>query len=43
MNAAFGTAPLDATQWAVCAAMASTVLWASELRKLIAGAMRRVR
>jgi P-type Ca2+ transporter type 2C len=35
LNAAFGTVPLSLEQWAVCAAMASTVLWASELRKLV--------
>jgi len=41
LNTAFGTAPLDPRQWLVCTAMASTVLWASELRKLIARAIRR--
>jgi P-type Ca2+ transporter type 2C len=35
LNAAFGTAPLDTQQWLMCAAMASMVLWVSELRKLI--------
>jgi len=34
LNAAFGTVPLDAGQWVACVAIASTVLWASELRKL---------
>ena len=34
LNQAFGTAPLTLEQWLVCATMASTVLWASELRKL---------
>ncbi len=34
LNVAFGTVPLTVGQWAGCAAMASTVLWASELRKL---------
>jgi potassium/sodium efflux P-type ATPase len=34
LNHAFGTVPLTADQWLVCAAMASVVLWASELRKL---------
>jgi Ca2+-transporting ATPase len=34
LNAAFGTVPLDLDQWCVCAAMASVVLWFSELRKL---------
>ena len=34
LNLAFGTVPLSLAQWALCTAMASTVLWASELRKL---------
>ncbi len=33
LNQAFGTAPLSAGQWGVCVAMASGVLWFSELRK----------
>lgn len=33
LNLAFGTVPLDAVQWAWCAAVASAVLWFSELRK----------
>ncbi|MCD6681779.1 MAG: cation-translocating P-type ATPase [Burkholderiaceae bacterium] len=33
MNAAFGTVPLSAEQWLFCSAMASTVLWCSELAK----------
>jgi P-type Ca2+ transporter type 2C len=33
LNAAFGTVPLSITQWAVCVAMASAVLWFGELRK----------
>jgi P-type Ca2+ transporter type 2C len=36
LNVAFGTVPLMLEQWALCAAMASAVLWASELRKLAA-------
>ncbi|MGZ8815325.1 MAG: hypothetical protein ACXWZI_15395, partial [Mycobacterium sp.] len=32
---AFTTEPLSLAQWLVCIAMASTVLWASEIRKLI--------
>lgn len=40
LNAAFGTAPLTAGQWLVCALMASSVLWISELRKLIHRCMR---
>ena len=35
LNVAFGTTPLTLNQWLVCAAMASCVLWYSELRKLI--------
>ncbi|HEX6074362.1 MAG TPA: cation-translocating P-type ATPase [Micromonosporaceae bacterium] len=35
LNAAFGTTPLTAGQWLVCTALASTVLWAGELRKLV--------
>jgi P-type Ca2+ transporter type 2C len=35
LNIAFGTVPLTLDQWAVCAAMASVVLWSSELRKLV--------
>jgi Ca2+-transporting ATPase len=34
LNIAFGTTPLTPGQWALCAAMASVVLWFSELRKL---------
>ncbi|MFN0184305.1 MAG: cation-translocating P-type ATPase [Aquabacterium sp.] len=33
LNLAFATVPLTPGQWALCAGMASTVLWASELRK----------
>ena len=36
LNAAFGTAPLTLGQWLTCMAMASGVLWYSELRKLVA-------
>jgi magnesium-transporting ATPase (P-type) len=35
LNRAFGTVPLSAAQWAVCVAMASVVLVASELRKVV--------
>jgi magnesium-transporting ATPase (P-type) len=35
LNVAFGTVPLTPGQWAVCAALASSVLWATELRKLV--------
>jgi magnesium-transporting ATPase (P-type) len=34
LNLAFGTVPLTFDQWWACAAMASVVLWFSELRKL---------
>ena len=34
LNVAFGTVPLSLEQWALCTAMASVVLWTSELRKL---------
>ena len=35
LNVAFGTVPLSLGQWAVCAAMGSTVLWFAELRKVV--------
>ncbi len=35
LNVAFGTVPLQPDQWLVCVAMASLVLWFSELRKLV--------
>ncbi|GGO60985.1 cation-translocating P-type ATPase [Nonomuraea cavernae] len=35
LNTAFTTSPLSFEQWLVCVAMASAVLWVSELRKLI--------
>ena len=34
LNVAFGTVPLTLNQWLTCIAMASVVLWYSELRKL---------
>ena len=34
LTAGFGTTPLAIDQWLVCAALASTVLWVGELRKL---------
>ena len=34
LNSAFGTVPLTLEQWLICVAMASVVLWYSELRKL---------
>jgi len=36
LNVAFGTVPLELKQWLVCAAMASVVLWYSEIRKGVA-------
>jgi magnesium-transporting ATPase (P-type) len=41
LNIAFGTVPLRLDQWAVCVAMASTVLWAGELRKAVLRRRRR--
>jgi len=35
LNRAFGTTPLSATDWGLCAALASLVLWADELKKLV--------
>ncbi len=35
LNVAFGTAPLELEQWLACAAIASIVLWFSELRKCV--------
>ncbi|OBI36942.1 haloacid dehalogenase [Mycobacterium sp. E1386] len=35
LNTAFTTTPLSVSQWLVCVAMASTVLWVSEIRKFI--------
>ncbi len=34
VNRPFGTTPLDGPQWRFCTGVASTVLWASELREL---------
>jgi magnesium-transporting ATPase (P-type) len=36
LNQAFGTVPLGPRDWSICIALASLVLWAAELRKLIA-------
>ena len=41
LNVAFGTTPLSLDQWLVCIAMASAVLWAGELRKLMASLLTR--
>jgi P-type Ca2+ transporter type 2C len=35
LNVAFGTAPLALSDWLLCVAMASAVLWIDELKKLI--------
>ncbi|MEZ0353878.1 cation-translocating P-type ATPase [Mycobacterium sp. pR1184] len=35
LNTAFTTEPLSVGQWLVCIAMSSTVLWVSEIRKVI--------
>jgi len=35
LNEAFDTAPLGADDWAVCAGLASVVLWAAEGKKLL--------
>ena len=35
LNRAFGTTPLAAGDWALCAALASAVLWVDELKKLL--------
>jgi len=36
LNAAFGTVPLEPGEWLICALVASSVLWADEIRKLMA-------
>jgi len=41
LNLAFGTVPLAFDQWLLCAAMASVVVWYSELRKLASRAWSR--
>ena len=35
LNDAFGTTPLSATDWLICVALASAVLWANEAKKLL--------
>lgn len=35
LNEAFGTVPLSATDWLLCTAIASSVLWIDELKKLV--------
>ena len=41
LNLAFGTVPLTLDQWVLCLAMASGVLWYSELMKLVSRTWRR--
>lgn len=36
LNDAFGTAPIGLDDWLVCAGLASVVLWATELKKVVA-------
>jgi len=43
LNTAFGTVPLSPGQWLVCVAMASAVLWVSEVHKLVLRARGRSR
>ena len=40
LNVAFGTAPLTLDQWVACVALASVVLWVSELGKVAVRALR---
>ena len=40
LNAAFGTVPLSGIEWAGCIVIASAVLWAEELKKIVAGVRR---
>jgi Ca2+-transporting ATPase len=35
LNRAFSTTPLSGTEWATCAAIASSVLWADEVKKFL--------
>jgi Ca2+-transporting ATPase len=41
LNEPFGTTALGARDWVLCTAMASAVLWANELRKLLSRTRRR--
>ena len=41
LNRAFGTSPLSLEQWLVCLAMASAILWVTELEKILVRAFRR--
>ena len=40
LNDAFGTTPIGLGDWLICAALASGVLWATELKKLVARSIR---
>ena len=40
LNEAFATVPLSVSEWATCLAIASVVLWADELQKLVTRAAR---
>ncbi|MFN5602338.1 MAG: cation transporting ATPase C-terminal domain-containing protein [Acidimicrobiaceae bacterium] len=35
MQSLFETTSLSATEWAVCVAVASSILWVEEIRKLV--------
>jgi hypothetical protein len=35
LNVAFGMVPMNAESWVACAALASSVLWVEEARKLV--------
>jgi potassium/sodium efflux P-type ATPase len=41
LNAAFDTTPLAAGEWLICVGLASLVLWADELKKLLGRALER--
>jgi magnesium-transporting ATPase (P-type) len=43
LNAAFGTTPLDLGEWLYCIAMASSILWVTEVEKLVDRALARRR
>ena len=43
LNDAFDTVPLSAGDWLLCIAVASSVLWLTELKKLVARTLRRRR
>ncbi len=43
LNAAFGTTPLELGEWLFCVAMASAVLWVTEVEKLVDRALARRR